>query len=65
MVDKYLSIYKTVQEGISCGDFCRDIAPEYLEAGVVESMDEIISCAKPMLGSGVKIAFDPTLVRGM
>ena len=64
VVDKYLSIYGNIEEGVSCGDFCKEIGEEYLEAGVVESMDEIISCAKPMLGSGVKIVFDPTLVRG-
>lgn len=65
IVNKYLSIYESVKDGITCEEFCKDISSEYLETNVIESMDEIISCVKPMLGNGVKIIFDPTLVRGM
>lgn len=64
-VDAYLSMYENLQEGISCADFCKEISEEYLEASVVENMDEILACVKPMLADGVKIVFDPTLVRGM
>lgn len=64
-VDAYLSMYENLQEGICCADFCKGISEEYLETSVVENMDEILACVKPMLADGVKIVFDPTLVRGM
>lgn len=64
-VNAYLSMYENLQEGICCADFCKGISEEYVEASVVENMDEILACVKPMLADGVKIVFDPTLVRGM
>lgn len=64
-VNTYLSMYENLREGIGCADFCKGISEAYLETSVVENMDEILACVKPMLADGVKIVFDPTLVRGM
>ena len=64
-VERYLSLYTEIPEDISAEEFCKDIAKEYLAGGTVEALDEILSCVKPMLNPGVKIVFDPTLVRGM
>lgn len=64
VVDKYLSIYENLKEA-SCEEFCKDISEEYLDRSVVEAMEEIISCAKAMVGEHVTVMFDPTLVRGM
>ena len=50
---------------MSCAEFCRDIDAECLDPKVITNMDEIISSAKTMVADGVKIVFDPTLVRGM
>lgn len=65
MVDSYLEIYRLPEEALSCADFCASIGEEYLPAGVVSGVDEIIACAKAMVGEHVSIVFDPTLVRGM
>ncbi len=64
-VDKYLAVYREVKEGVSIEAFCRDIPQDVLPARVRENLAEIIDCVKPMLAPGVKIVFDPTLVRGM
>ena len=64
MVDKYLEIYQNLGD-MSCAEFCRDIDAECLDPKVITNMDEIISSAKTMVADGVKIVFDPTLVRGM
>ncbi|MCI8853353.1 MAG: histidine--tRNA ligase [Lachnospiraceae bacterium] len=64
-VDCYLSLYEQRKEGLSCREFCRDVEESCLDSGVVEGLEEIISCVTPMLGEGVKISFDPALVRGM
>ena len=65
VVIRYLAIYESLQGDVTCGDFCSDIAENYLDRKVVEGVDDIISCAKAMINEHVKITFDPTLVRGM
>ena len=65
VVTRYLAIYESLQGDVTCGDFCSDIAENYLDRKVVEGVDDIISCAKAMINEHVKITFDPTLVRGM
>ena len=65
VVEKYLGIYRAVTEGITIEEFCKDISSDVLEESVKTNLDEIISCVRPMLAEGVKIVFDPTLVRGM
>ena len=64
-VDKYLAVYRTVKEGVTIEEFCAAIPQEVLPARVGENLAEIIACVQPMLSQGVKIVFDPTLVRGM
>ena len=64
-VDRYLAVYRTVKEGVGIEEFCAAIPQEVLPARVGENLAEIIACVQPMLSQGVKIVFDPTLVRGM
>ena len=64
-VEKYLSVYRAVKEGITIEEFCAGISEEYLGAAVKQNLADIIGCVSPVLADGVKIVFDPTLVRGM
>ncbi len=64
-VDKYLSMYDEMNGNVSCEEFCGKIDEEFLSKDVVDNMSEILSCVTPQLPTGVKICFDPTLVRGM
>ena len=64
-VEKYMAFYRSVRPGMEIADFCAGVNGEYLEARVGEALADIVGCVKPMLGEGVKIVFDPTLVRGM
>ena len=64
-VDKYLSMYDEMSGNVSCEEFCKKIDEEFLSKDVVDNMTEILSCVTPQLPTGVKICFDPTLVRGM
>ncbi|MBR3794438.1 MAG: histidine--tRNA ligase [Clostridia bacterium] len=64
-VGKYLAVYRAVKEGITIDEFCQDIGEEYLPAKVKQNLADIIGCVRPVLAQGVKIVFDPTLVRGM
>jgi histidyl-tRNA synthetase len=63
-VDSYLAMYEKAKDA-DCQAFCEDISEECLDRKVVTNMTEIISSAKTMVADGVKVVFDPTLVRGM
>ncbi len=60
-----MAFYRSVRPGMEIADFCAGVNGEYLEARVGEALADIVGCVQPMLGEGVKIVFDPTLVRGM
>ena len=64
-VKKYLAVYRAVKEGITIEEFCAGISEEFLPEGVKKNLSDIIGCVAPVLSDGVKIVFDPTLVRGM
>ena len=64
-VEKYLAVYRAVKEGITIDEFCAGISEEYLAQSVKQNLADIIGCVAPVLADGVKIVFDPTLVRGM
>lgn len=63
--DTYLDIYRKLKEGVAVTEFCDGIAEEFLPKEVIDNLQDIVSCVTPMLPAGVKIVFDPTLVRGM
>lgn len=64
-VEKYAAMFEKITEGISCGEFCGLIGADAIDDSVIQSMDGILSCVKPMISSDVSLVFDPTLVRGM
>ncbi len=65
VVEKYLAVYRAVKEGITIEAFCAGISEEFLPESVKKNLSDIIGCVAPVLAQGVKIVFDPTLVRGM
>ena len=64
LVEHYVGLYRDYDPKVDCKEFCSDLV-DYLEPAVAASLDEIIACSASMVGSGVSIVFDPTLVRGM
>ena len=64
-VAKYMAFYRNVQPGMEIADFCKGVSTEYLPESVGTALADIIGSVKPMLAEGVKLVFDPTLVRGM
>ncbi len=65
VVEKYLNVYRAVKKGITIEEFCAEIGEEFLSAAVKQNLSDIIESVRPVLAEGVKIVFDPTLVRGM
>ena len=58
-------IYKDARYITTYEEFCAGIGSEFLSEQVKKSLADIIGCVAPVLAPGVKIVFDPTLVRGM
>ena len=63
-VDTYLSLFDA--DASDARAFCEKLtASGALQPEVLESVEKILACVRPMISEDVTIAFDPTLVRGM
>lgn len=62
---KFISIFSNWKEGISCAEFCEFIAKDFVDTQVIENIDAIIACLRKMINKGVRLVYNPALVRGM
>lgn len=62
---RYLAFYRDAQPGVGVEAFCAQLRGEHLDSAVPEALDGILQSVRPMLSPGVRVVFDPTLVRGM
>lgn len=65
IVDKCLDLFAKVSEDVAGVRFLKDTLGDYLEAGVAEDLETIMNSVDATKSADFKIAFDPTLVRGM
>ena len=63
-VTTYLDLFRYEETTANCKTFCSAVDPEGLSEAA-DNLDEIIESASALTDDGVRIAFDPTLVRGM
>lgn len=64
-VDRYLSLFKNMEEAENGLQYLADTLGVFLEEGVKQSLFEIIECVTATKEAEFEIVFDPTLVRGM
>lgn len=64
-VDKYLDLFDKVTPDINGVNFLKDTLGDYLEDGVAKDLETIMASVDAVKSADFKIAFDPTLVRGM
>ena len=64
-VDKYLALFEKTGSDVEGVRVLKDTLGEYLEAGVAEDLETIMASVDAVKSADFKIAFDPTLVRGM
>ena len=62
--ETYLALFADDVDATASSPFCERVDADGL-ADVFANLDEIIGCASALAGDGVRIEFDPTLVRGM
>lgn len=64
-VEKYLALFENTGSDIEGVRFLKDTLGGCLEAGVAEDLETIMASVNATKAADFKIAFDPTLVRGM
>lgn len=64
-IEKYLALFKGVEEADNGVSYLSDTLGEFLDAEVTENFKEIIAAVEATKGDFFKLVFDPTLVRGM
>lgn len=64
-VEKYLALFEKTGSDIEGVRFLKDTLGDCLEAGVAEDLETIMASVNATKAADFKIAFDPTLVRGM
>lgn len=64
-VNKYLDLFGKVTTDISGVQYLKDTLGEYLPEAVAENLQMIITSVESTKSAEFKMAFDPTLVRGM
>ena len=64
-VDKYVTWFERAGQGLSAREFCGEGLANVLDPKVLDGLDEILSCVQAGASGDFKLAFDPTLVRGM
>ena len=64
-VDKYLSLFKQMEEKADQLGFLAEVLGDFLEEEVKTGLQEIIESVEATQNSNFTLVFDPTLVRGM
>ena len=64
-VEKYVAWFERAGQGLSAREFCGEGLADVLDPKVLDGLDEILSCVQEGASGDFKLAFDPTLVRGM
>ncbi len=64
-VDKYLDLFDKTTADVAGVRYLKDTLGDFLDANVAEDLETIISSVEATKSADFKIAFDPTLVRGM
>ncbi len=64
-VEKYLALFKGMEEAPDRLSYLADILGDYMEEEVKVNLQEIMDSVGATKSSGFELVFDPTLVRGM
>lgn len=64
-IDTYLGMFKEITSDIQGVRYCREKLKDVLDEKITQDLETIISTVEAVKTADFKIAFDPTLVRGM
>lgn len=64
-IEKYLQIFKEITSDVEGVRWCKEKLQGYLAEDAADSLEMIMACVDNAKEADFKLAFDPTLVRGM
>ena len=64
-IDKYLELFEQVTPDTKGVEFCKEKLGEFLKSEYADGLIEIMNSVDAVKNAQFKVAFDPTLVRGM
>ncbi|MBS6704845.1 MAG: histidine--tRNA ligase [Lachnospiraceae bacterium] len=64
-IDKYLELFEQVTPDTKGVEFCKEKLGEFLKSEYADGLIEIMNSVDTVKNAQFKVAFDPTLVRGM
>ncbi len=64
-IDKYLELFEQVTPDTKGVEFCKEKLGEFLKSEYADGLIEIMNSVDDVKNAQFKVAFDPTLVRGM
>ena len=64
-IDKYLELFQQVTPDTKGVEFCKEKLGEFLKSEYADGLIEIMNSVDAVKNAQFKVAFDPTLVRGM
>ena len=65
MIDRYLALFEQVTPDTSGVEFCKEKLGEFLKPEYADGLIDIMKTVEAVKNAEFRIAFDPTLVRGM
>lgn len=65
MIDRYLALFEQVTPDTSGVEFCKEKLGEFLKPKYADGLIDIMNTVEAVKNAEFRIAFDPTLVRGM
>ncbi len=64
-IDKYLNLFEKVTRDVEGVRYCKEVLKDVLDEKIATDLETIITSVEAVKSADFKIAFDPTLVRGM
>lgn len=64
-IETYLGLFEKITQDVAGVRYCKEVLRDVMDASIAENLETIITSVEAVKSADFKLAFDPTLVRGM
>lgn len=64
-IETYLELFEKITQDVAGVRYCKEVLRDVMDASIAENLETIITSVEAVKSADFKLAFDPTLVRGM
>lgn len=64
-IETYLGLFEKITQDVAGVRYCKEVLKDVMDASIAEGLETIITSVEAVKSADFKLAFDPTLVRGM